>query len=193
MLASGQKATSNLEDTSTNLFNSVSIGLPAGSDEMSDEELAAAIDQELIDSPDDGAWEAVQGVDTGARETNETSTSSPRSAPIAKLKLFRSSAAAIELVFTDVKLSNTSFPITHTTASELRLSSRTFEILDNIETSTWHKFLTELRLGDGGHSRPSDEPMLRVRFAQMRSSRKSTALEARLKVCGKGSMHQGKY
>ena len=193
MLASGQKATSNLEDSSTNLFNSVPIGLPAGSDELSDEELAAAIDQELLDSQEDETWETVQGVSTGANQTNETSTSTPRTAPIAKLKLFRSSAAAIEIVLAGVKLSNTSFPITHTTASELRLSSRTFEILDNIETSTWHKFLTELRLGDGGHSRPPDEPMLRVRFAQMRSSRKTTALEARLKVSDRSSMHRGEY
>lgn len=174
MLASGQKA--DVADTSTTLFNSVVVGLPL-SEDLSDEQLVAAIDEELFDTQEDETWENVQP----AKEKGDPVKSTARRSALTP-DLSRSEKAAIEIILAGLKLSITTFPPSHTTASELRVSARTFEILDNIKTSTWHKFLTELRIGDGGHSRPPEEPMLRVLFTQMRSSRASAALEARLKV-----------
>ena len=44
------------------------------------------------------------------------------------------------------------------------------DIIDNIRTSTWNKFLTELRPRDGGVLRPTGSSMVRIRYNSVRDS-----------------------
>ena len=68
------------------------------------------------------------------------------------------------------------------------LVSRTFatvrdvEILDHIKTSTWQKFLTELRSDSRGNVRETDSNMVRVELRTVHPVPKHPSEEARLRV-----------
>jgi autophagy-related protein 2 len=59
---------------------------------------------------------------------------------------------------------------------------RNLEILDHIKTSTWQKFLTELRSDSRGNIRETDSNMVRVELRTVRPVQNHPSEEARLRV-----------
>ena len=57
------------------------------------------------------------------------------------------------------------------------------EILDHVRTSTWRKFLTELKSDIHGNIRATDSSMLKVELRSLHPSGEQSAEEARLRVC----------
>ncbi|BGP04050.1 Autophagy-related protein 2 [Rhodotorula toruloides ATCC 204091] len=177
LLASGQAADASAETASVLMFGSVQLGLPPGASELPAKELLAAINEELDDSPNSDAvstaassWQSFPG------GTPPTTARPPAPAVVGKLRkrLTRSKAFAIEINLRDLNANFDSYSTSLSIeASKLlgvdpALSSKTqadvgdLEIIDNIKTSTWRKFLTELRPSEGGVMRPTGGRMARL-------------------------------
>ncbi|GAA6043292.1 hypothetical protein JCM8097_003040 [Rhodosporidiobolus ruineniae] len=209
LLASGQTPEVTAENApSALLFGSLQLGLPPGASDLPPKELLAAINNELDDSPDSDAvsttssWQTFPGGAT-------PSTSSRRSAPAvvgkARKKLARSRTYVIEVNLRGLSASLDVYPpvppsanlgasllytslLLPSTQSQLstKLSAdvAALDIIDNIKTSTWRKFLTELRPGDGGVVRPTGAPMAKLEVSTVRpvGGVKDTREEILLKV-----------
>ncbi|BGP58606.1 autophagy-related protein 2 [Rhodotorula sphaerocarpa] len=157
--ASGQTPDSSVDEASVVMFGSVQLGLPPGSNDLSPKELLAAIDQEL----GDGTEVDEQTLAIDARPERSTSAA-------VQLRLHGLSASLDIFEGSDELSRNTS---TRSEAEKSRLDVRVaeLEIIDNVKTSTWHKFLSELRPSDGGTLRPSNSPMARAEIKAMRGDR----------------------
>lgn len=202
LLASGQTPDSSAEDASVIMFGSVHLGLPPGASDLPPKDLLAAIDQELEDAPDtDGQSTIAASGEAGAEDTSHRG----RRAGAARSKagngrgsLTRPTSPAIEINLRGVNTSFESFdpetphsgrPRTEADQplpllSRLSLDVAHLEILDNLPSSTWHKFLTELRPSDGGVVRPTATPMARADVSIVRgeTGASATAGEVLLKV-----------
>lgn len=161
------------EETSALLFESVQLGLPPGASELPTGELLAAINHELEQASDAGgseatsAWQPIAG----------SSASAARKRTLvgkARKRLTRSRTHAIEVNLRGMKLNFDAYPATNLIASRLRIDVGSFDIIDNIQTSTWRKFLTELRPSDGGIVRESGAAMVRIELDKVRSSEEAT-------------------
>lgn len=182
LLADGQAPDASAEETSVLMFGTVALGLPPGASELPGPQLMAAIDDELGKEDDEG--ETVVGTEVGAddatsvAESWQTLPAQARAAPSssraeaggkraaasgkARRKLTRARSSAIEVVLTGIAASFDAFPPESERSSRLKVAVSTFEILDHVRTSTWRKFLTELRASDGGVVRASGAPMVRL-------------------------------
>ncbi|GAA6042716.1 hypothetical protein JCM8097_005543 [Rhodosporidiobolus ruineniae] len=194
LLASGQTPEVTAENApSTLLFGSLQLGLPPGASDLPPKELLAAINNELDDSPDSDAASTTSSWQTFPDGGAAPSTSSRRPAPAvvgkARKKLTRSRAYAIEFNLRGLSASLDVYPpvppsanlgasllytslLLPSTRSQLstKLSANVaaLDILDNIKTSTWRKFLTELRPSDGGLVRPTGASMAKLEVSTVR-------------------------
>lgn len=177
LVASGQAQDPSVEETSALLFNSVYIGLEQDVDELEPTALIAAIDRELNDDLDtisQSSWQSLRPSSAGRVR--------PRSARAHGKRLTRSREPSIEF-----KLLNVDAEVDHYRPDE-PFMSRTFvtvkdlEILDHIKTSTWKKFLTELRTDSRGNIRETDSNMVRVELRSVRPVPGHPSEEARLRV-----------
>lgn len=192
LLASGQTPDASAEDASVVMFGSVQLGLPAGASDLPPKDLLAAIDLELEDSPEtDGqsttaASRQVASEDATQRERRSAST--PAKTGRRRRRLTRPASCAIEINLRGINALFESFDaMTQLTGqpsrdqhpppllSRLNLDAAHLEILDNLQSSTWHKFLTELRPSDGGVVRPTGSSMLRVELSTVRGDAEASA------------------
>ncbi|GAA5939067.1 hypothetical protein JCM3775_002664 [Rhodotorula graminis] len=183
LLSTGQAPDASAEDASVLMFGSVQLGLPPGASELPPKELLAAIDEELnADSRSDVVSTAASSWQT----LPAGGSSSRRVAPPAvvgkgRKRLTRSKAFAIEVNLRGLGASFDAYPsspaslaasisagATEQLATKIQADAAEFEIIDNIKTSTWRKFLTELRPNDGGNVRPTGAPMARVEMSTVR-------------------------
>ncbi|BGP35945.1 autophagy-related protein 2 [Rhodotorula toruloides] len=177
LLASGQAADASAETASVLMFGSVQLGLPPGASELPAKELLAAVNEELDDSPNSDAvstaassWQSFPGA------TSPAAARPPAPAVVGKLRkrLTRSKAFAIEINLRDLNVSFDSYSsslsieasrllgVGPALSSKIQADVGDFEIIDNIKTSTWRKFLTELRPSEGGVMRPTGGRMARL-------------------------------
>ena len=177
LVANGQTQDPSVEETSTLLFNSVYIGLEQDLDELEPGALIAAIDEELNDDADNesqSSWQSLRPPSTGKPRVRSTRVHGKR--------LTRSRGPSIEF-----KLSGLDAEVDQYRPDE-RFVSRTFvtvkdvEILDHIKTSTWQKFLTELRSDSRGNVRETDSNMVRIELRTVRPVQNNPSEEARLRV-----------
>lgn len=163
LLASGQAPDASADEGSVLMFGSVQLGLPPGASELPTGQLLAAINEELDDqsdaASDASSWQPLPG---------QQASRKPTLVGKARKRLTRSRAFAIEVNLVGVNASFDSYPSTNQLASRLRADVSTFEIIDNIRTSTWRKFLTELRASDGGVVRDSGASMVRFEYSKVR-------------------------
>ncbi|KAK4056087.1 autophagy- protein 2 [Microbotryomycetes sp. JL221] len=188
LLAHGQQPDASAEEASVLMFGSVQLGLPPGASELPPAQLIAAIDEELRSEADTdidtestaSEWEPIlsgpqaPGASSrvsGADSSRKQKTTGARTGKKRK-RLTRSRDHAIHIVCQDLTATFDSFPAQNDTASRIRIDLEQFSIVDNVATSTWHKFLTELRPSDGGVVRPSGAPMVRIELKNMRSLEK---------------------
>lgn len=187
LLASGQTPDATAENASVLMFGSHQLGLPPGADEMAPKDLLAAIDEELErgGQDDDAAsttassWQTFPGGKNSTDIGNKKSTAATATVGRHRKRLTRSKAFAIEV---NVRGLNTSFDSFSETplsvqssltplprpGSRIKVDVSSFDIIDNIKTSTWRKFLTEMRPSDGGLVRATGSPMARIELETMK-------------------------
>lgn len=174
LLADGQTPDATAENASVLMFGSHQLGLPPGANEMAPKDLIAAIDEELEQGARDedtvstaaSSWQTFPA--GGARSNSAPlKKSGPAVVGRSRKRLTRSKAFAIEVNvrglnanFDSYSTSSSSPPSsTSQIASKMKVEVSSFDIIDNIKTSTWRKFLTEMRPSDGGLVRASGTPM----------------------------------
>lgn len=178
LVAGGQTQDPSFEETSAVLFNSVYIGLEQDVDELEPAALIAAIDEELKDDFDtisQSSWQSLK-----------PSTGTKPRAPSAKIhgkRLTRSKTPSIEFQLIGVEAEVDQYCPDEPLVSKTFFTVKNLEILDHIKTSTWKKFLTELRSDSRGNVRETDSNMVRVELRSVKPVPGHPSEEARLRVC----------
>ncbi|KAG6376342.1 hypothetical protein JVT61DRAFT_2325 [Boletus reticuloceps] len=177
LVATGQSQEPLDEATSTTLFNSFHIGLQQDLESMDPDTLIAAIDEELDDSAETGtesSWQALHPASPGRAQTVSTRVYGKR--------LTRSKGPSIEIRLEGLNAEIDSYHPGETLVSRTLILVRDLEILDHIKTSTWKKFLTDMRSDSRGNVRETDSNMVRVELLSVRPSPSHPAEEARLRA-----------
>lgn len=164
LLARGQVPDSSVDETSVLMFGSVQLGLPPGASEFTSGQLLAAINEELDDESD-----TVSNVSSWQSLSGQPQSSKPTLVGKARKKLTRSTTFAIEINLRDINSNFDNYSPTDELSSKIKFNVTNFEIIDNIKTSTWKKFLTELRASDGGTVRASGSSMIRFEMSTFRA------------------------
>jgi autophagy-related protein 2 len=177
LVASGQTQDQSLERTGALLFNSLYIGLEEDVDALEPGALIAAIDEELkddIEIASQSSWQSLKPPVSSA-----TPARSPR---VHGKRLTRSKGPSMEFRLLGVKSEVDHYDSREPTASRTLVTVRDLEILDHIKTSTWRKFLTELRSDSRGNIRETNSNMVRVELLSVRPVPDHPSEEARLRV-----------
>ncbi|OXG22622.1 hypothetical protein C366_00940 [Cryptococcus neoformans Tu401-1] len=191
LLASGQKADESIENaTSSVLFNSVYIGLEQkgemglsrmGMGKMDEKALMAAIDEELDDMETESgsSWQTLPaGVGAGPSAVHQAH----KKTRLKGKRLIRSKKAQIEITLSGIKADVDLYPIEESTSSRIHFTAKEMEILDHIKTSTWKKFLTEMKADNRGNIRETDADMLRIELVGVRLKEDEEELRLRAKI-----------
>ena len=184
LLATGRQVPDDsIGETHAVLFNSVYIGIRPEVDANEPNELVAAIDEELQDDLDETATQSSwQSLHREPVASNAVAEESPADEPVSP-SLKRSRHPSLQFCFTGVKMEYDGYGPESDTASRLLVTSKDAEILDHIKTSTWRKFLTQMREDSNGNVRETGSDMLRIELSSVRPARGNPSEEARLKVC----------
>lgn len=170
LLASGQAADATGEDASILMYGSVHLGLPSDAAQLPKPELIAALEKELEDLPDFDRDETATQASLGSWQSFPAGSAraKPRPSKRGRRRLTRSSASVFDVHLRGLRGEYSQFPSTHDMSSRTEVAVDSLEMIDNIKTSTWHKFLTELRAGDGGIVRPTGVSMIRFEMKKVR-------------------------
>jgi autophagy-related protein 2 len=177
LLASGQTPDDSVEDTYTVLFNSVYIGLPPEADELDPNGLIAAIDEELNEDRDEtvsqSSWQPLhRGHASSAQGKSERHHDT----------LIRSKHPSLQFCFKGAEAEFDMHQPDEDMASRLLVMIKDVEILDHIKTSTWKKFLTQMREDSKGNVRETDSNMVRIELVSVRPVSGDPSEEARLRA-----------
>ena len=179
----GQVPDDSFEETHAILFNSVYIGIRPEVDVNEPNALVAAIDEELQDDLDETAtqssWQSLHREPVTSNAAAEDGAADEPSSP----NLKRSRHPSLQFCFTGMQVEYDGYGPESDTASRLLVISKDVEILDHIKTSTWRKFLTQMREDSKGNVRETGSHMLRIELLSVRPVRGNPSEEARLKVC----------
>ncbi|KAJ3332303.1 autophagy- protein 2 [Blyttiomyces sp. JEL0837] len=114
-------------------------------------------------------------------QASPTTEFAPESSPTSPSP--RSNNSRMELHFLKVNFEYGSYSSTSQVASKVNLSMRDFEILDNLQSSSWRKFLAPLRPNQTELPRESESKMISTQLVNVRPNPAAAHLEeARLKV-----------
>ncbi|CAG8532578.1 11151_t:CDS:10 [Dentiscutata erythropus] len=97
-------------------------------------------------------------------------------------KFSRSKTSKLDIKFDKINLEFDLFPKDNLLASRLLLLIRDLEILDNIKTSAWHKFLSHLRPDNDTNPRENKSNMVKIELKSVRPVPTDPAEEYRLKA-----------
>jgi autophagy-related protein 2 len=175
LVASGQVQDPSAEETSALLFNSLYIGLDRDVDGLEPGAIIAAIDEELKDDTEtasQSSWQSLKPPVPGK----------PRSVRVHGRRLTRSRGPSMEFRLSGLEAEVDQYLPDAPVVSRTFATVRDLEILDHIKTSTWKKFLTELRSDSRGNIRETDSNMVRVELRSVRPVPGHPVEEARLRV-----------
>ncbi|KAG1803777.1 uncharacterized protein HD556DRAFT_1330227 [Suillus plorans] len=179
LIATGQTQDPSVEETSTMLFNSIHIGLDQDFDSLDPTALVAAIDDELenAETESHSSWQTLPPASPGQQQRMP-------SARIHGRRLTRSKGPSIEikLIGLDAEVDNYRQRLKDALVSRTLVVIKDAEILDHVKTSTWRKFLTELRSDSRGNIRETDSSMVRVEIKTVRPSLSHPSEETRLRA-----------
>lgn len=188
LLASGQTADDSFERPSSLLYNSIYIGLEQSQTDLDRAALLAAIDEELDDLDRGGgdtasqsSWQSLPTV-RGPRASQPAAAATSTKARLRGKRLTRSKKAQVEISLDAIKGDIDLYGPTDEVASKVEVNVKSLEILDHIKTSTWKKFLTEMKADSRGNVRETDADMVRLSMTAVRPSLPALAEEVRLKV-----------
>lgn len=162
------------------LFNSVYIGLPPDAEDLEGDALLAAIDEQLendADTASQGSWQTLDRLHIPSTITS----SAPQEAKPSP-RLARSKRPSIQFCLRGVGVEYDAYPPDTETASRLLATIHDVEILDHLRTSTWRKFLTQMREDQFGNMRETDSHMVRLEILNVRPVLGDSAEETRLTV-----------
>ncbi|KIJ16946.1 hypothetical protein PAXINDRAFT_162541 [Paxillus involutus ATCC 200175] len=177
LVATGQTQEPIDEETSATLFNSFHIGLEQDLENMDPDALIAAIDDELDEAAETGSqssWQSLHPASPGRPPIPSTRVHGKR--------LTRSRGPSIEIRLSGLNTEIENYRPGGTLVSRTLILVRDLEILDHIKTSTWKKFLTDLRSDSRGNIRETDSNMARIELLSVRPSPSHPAEEARLRA-----------
>ncbi|KAG2157198.1 hypothetical protein DEU56DRAFT_8443 [Suillus clintonianus] len=180
LISAGQTQDPSVEETSTMLFNSIHIGLDQDFDNLDPTALVAAIDDELDENAETeshSSWQTLPSASPGQQQRIP-------SARIHGRRLTRSKGPSIEirLIGLDAEVDNYRRRPTDPLISRTLVVIKDAEILDHVKTSTWRKFLTELRSDSRGNIRETDSSMVRVELKTVQPSPSHPSQETRLRA-----------
>jgi autophagy-related protein 2 len=189
LLASGQKADESLDRATTGsmLFNSIYVGLDQNREGLDDTAaLLAAIDEELEDMDGEtemntqSSWQTLPGAPV--QPGNAAVDRQAKRTRLHGRRLTRSKRAQVEIGLKGIKCDFDAYGPDDDIASRVHATVQSLEILDHIKTSTWKKFLTEMKSDARGNMRETDADMVRVELVAVRPSLPSPSEESRLRV-----------
>lgn len=178
LVANGQVQEPIIEDTSALLFNSLHIGLEQDDDTLEEPSaLIAAIDDELQEDPETASQSSWQSL-----RPSSSTKSRIRSTRIHGKRLTRSKTPSMEFSLEGVYAEFDQFDPSEPLVSRTFVAVKDLEILDHIKTSTWKKFLTDLRSDSRGNIRETESNMVRIELQGIRPVAGNSAEEVRLRV-----------
>jgi autophagy-related protein 2 len=180
LIATGQTPDPSIEETSTMLFNSIHIGLDQDFDNLDPTALVAAIDDELNEKAESESeihtsWQTLPPASPGQQQRMP-------SARVHGRRLTRSKGPSIEIKLIGLDAEVDNYRPRDALVSRTLVVVKDAEILDHVKTSTWRKFLTELRSDSRGNIRETDSSMVRVELKTVRPSPSHPSEETRLRV-----------
>ncbi|KAG6814394.1 hypothetical protein H0H92_010980 [Tricholoma furcatifolium] len=177
LVATGQVQDPSAEDTSALLFNSIYIGLDRDVDGLEPGAIIAAIDEELkedLETASQSSWQTLKPAVSGKPQTPSIRVHGKR--------LARSRNANMEFRLSGLHMEIDHFLPNATLLSRTFGTLRDVEILDHIKTSTWKKFLTELRSDSRGNVRETDSSMVKMELLTVQPVPTVPAKEARFRL-----------
>lgn len=176
LVASGQTQDPSLDEASSLLFNSVYIGLEQDVDGLEPQALLDAIDEELRDD--------IETISQSSWQSLKPSTSKPHSgmARIRGKRLTRSKAPSMEFRMSGLNAEIDQYRPDEPLVSRTLVVVKDLEILDHIKTSTWKKFLTDLRSDSRGNIRETESNMVRIEVSTVRPVPNHPSEEVRLRA-----------
>lgn len=178
LVASGQMQDSTIEDTSALLFNSVHIGLEQDDETLEEPSaLIAAIDEELredIETASHSSWQSLKPSNTNKPRIRRARTQGK--------KLTRSKSPSIEFCISSLIAEFDQYQQDNPLVARTHVTVKDLEILDHIKTSTWKKFLTQLRSDSRGNVRETDSNMVQIELRTVRPVPGHSSEEVRLRV-----------
>ena len=177
LVASGQMQDSTIEDTSALLFNSVHIGLELDDEALEEPSaLIAAIDEELreeFETASQSSWQSLKPSNTNKPRIRRGTQ---------RKKLTRSKSPSIEFCISNLQAEFDHFQQDNPLVARTLVTVKDVEILDHIKTSTWKKFLTQLRSDSRGNVRETDSNMVQIELRTVRPVPGHSSEEVRLRV-----------
>lgn len=177
LVANGQTQDPSVEDTSALLFNSLYIGLDQDIDGLEPGALIAAIDDELkddVETASQSSWQSLKPPLSGKPRQ--------RSMRVHGKRLTRSKGPSMEFCLSGLQAEVDQYRPNEPMVSRTFATVNNLEIFDHIKTSTWKKFLTELRSDSHGNIRETDSNMIRVELCTVQPVPGHPSEEARLRV-----------
>ncbi|GAC97086.1 potential autophagy related protein Atg2 [Pseudozyma hubeiensis SY62] len=177
LLAEGQVPDDSVEAATSNLLDSIHISLPNVAAEMDADEMMRAVEEELGDGSDavsaadsdaTASWQALPNVKRDGR-----AFAHGRQDPAADAshdKLQRSVRSSIDFNFRglEVEFDKADASQPGHVVSRIAVNARRFEIIDNIKTSTWRTFLTEMQDRNAALRHDAESKMVKVEILHVR-------------------------
>ncbi|KAG2144870.1 hypothetical protein BD769DRAFT_1661009 [Suillus cothurnatus] len=152
---------------------------PSDFDSLDPTALVAAIDDELenAETESHSSWQTLPPASPGQQQRMLSTRIHGR-------RLTRSKGPSIEikLIGLDAEVDNYRHHLKDALVSKTLVVVKDAEILDHVKTSTWRKFLTELRSDSRGNIRETDSSMVRVELKTVRPSPSHPSEETRLRA-----------
>ncbi|SOV06587.1 Autophagy-related protein 2 [Ustilago sp. UG-2017a] len=173
LLAEGQVPDDSVEAATSNLLDSIHISLPQNPDEMDADAMMQAVEDEFgdhldaastADSNASASWQALPTPRRGQPASRSEKTMSEHT------KLHRSARSLIDFNFRGLEVEfDRADPqqLSHV-MSRIAVNARRFEIIDNIKTSTWRTFLTEMQDRNTALRHDSENKMVKVEILNVR-------------------------
>ncbi|KAJ1032669.1 hypothetical protein NDA16_000692 [Ustilago loliicola] len=179
LLAESQVPDDSVEAATSNLLDSIHISLPHNPHEMDAEAMMQAVEEELgehsdaasmADSDATASWQALPTVrhDQHAARSGKTTPSGTSNTQHAKLR--RSARSLIDFNFRglEVEFDKADPQQPGHVVSRIAVNARRFEIIDNIKTSTWRTFLTEMLDRNTALRHDAESKMVKVEILNVR-------------------------
>lgn len=178
LLAEGQVPDDSVEAATSHLLDSIHISLPSIPAEMDADAMMQAVEDELGDpsevaSTDDSdataSWQTLPNARRGLQTSSRSSKGAPaRNAPPNKLQ--RSPRSMIDFNFRGLEVEYDKADPSQSghVVSRLAVNARRVEIIDNIKTSTWRTFLTEMQDQNAALRHDAEGKMVKVEIVHVR-------------------------
>lgn len=186
LLAEGQAPDDSVEAATSNLLDSIHISLPHTPAEMDADELMQALEEELGDhseaastaeSDATASWQTLPKLRHDMHKAGSKSTAPSFASGAQHTKLQRSTRSLIDFNFRGLEVefdkADPSQP-SHV-ISRTAVNARRFEIIDNIKTSTWRTFLTEMQDRNTALSHDAESKMVKVEILNVRPESRAFA------------------